>query len=68
MSKTFNHDQKPDDTDVDVSKLDSIPIALSLIGPIVMVGGAALVLYFWWHWVLVGAIALLLFARWATKS
>ncbi|WIM09312.1 hypothetical protein [Enhydrobacter sp.] len=68
MSNDFNHDRKPDDTDVDVSKLDSIPIVLSLIGLIVMVGGAALVLYFWWHWILLGGIAFLLLLRWMVNN
>jgi hypothetical protein len=80
MSKVFIHAQVPGSPRVLVergadgsnvyhvaSKPGSIQVATSFIGLIAIGGGAALVLYFWWHWVLAIAIAFLLAAKWAAR-
>lgn len=75
MSKIFSHDQEPSSQRVFVTREadgsnqyqsystdNLVAVAIALI---VLFGGACVALYFWWPWVLLGAIAFLLVAKWA---
>lgn len=75
MSKIFSRDQEPSSQRVFVTRgadgsnqyhsysTDNlVAVAIALI---VLFGGVCVALYFWWHWILLAAIAFLLAAKWA---